>query len=165
MSVRTAIVIGGGIAGPVTALALRKAGIDAAVYEKHPSGAEGLGGMLMVAPNGLRALAILGLEDAVSAVGQSIERMVIGDGRGRSVMEFGGIPGLPPSRLMWRSDLYRVVRDAAIAQGIRFEYGKQVASVQDTATSVTATFADGSRTSGDMLIGADGIHSTVRRLI
>src|SRR5262252_7646677 len=165
MAVRTAIVIGGGIAGPATALALRKAGIDAAVYEKYPSSAEGLGGMLMVAPNGLRALSILGLEDAVSAVGQPIERMVIGDGRGRSVMEFGGVRGLPPSRLMWRSDLYRVLRDAAIAEGIRFEYAKQLVSAAHTATSVTATFADDSTVTADLLIGADGIHSTVRRLI
>src|SRR5262245_20951183 len=126
MAIRTAIVIGGGIAGPATALALRKVGIDAAGYETYPSSAERHGGVVMIAPNGLRTLSILGLEDAVSAVGQPIERMVIADGRGRSVMEFGGVLGLPPSRLMWRSDLYRVIRDAAIAQGIRFEYGKQL---------------------------------------
>jgi 2-polyprenyl-6-methoxyphenol hydroxylase-like FAD-dependent oxidoreductase len=147
------------------ALALRKAGIDAVVNEKYPSSAEGLGGMLMVAPNGLRALSILGLEDAVSSVGQPIERMVIGDGRGRSVMEFAGVRGLPPSRLMWRSDLYRALRDAAIAEGIRFEYAKQLVSAAHTATSVTATFADDSTVTADLLIGADGIHSTVRRLI
>ena len=165
MAIETAIVIGGGIAGPATALALRKAGIDAAVYEKYPSSAEGLGGMLMVAPNGLRALSIIELEEAVSAVGQPIERMVIADGRGGSLMEFAGVPGLPPSRLMWRSDLYRVLRDAAIAQGIRHQYGKQLVHVEETAASITAVFADGSRASADVLIGADGIHSTVRRLI
>jgi 2-polyprenyl-6-methoxyphenol hydroxylase-like FAD-dependent oxidoreductase len=162
---KTAIVIGGGIAGPATALALRKIGIDAAIYEKYHSSADGLGGMLMVAPNGLRAFSIIGLEDAVSAVGQPIERMVIADGRGRRVMEFGGVPGLPPSRLMWRSDLYRVLRDAAIAKGIRFEYRKQLTNIADTTTSVLATFADGTRVSADLLIGADGIHSTVRQLI
>src|SRR5438128_7212334 len=52
--VKSAIVIGGGIAGPAAALALRKAGIEAIVYEAYPSTAEGMGGMLMVAPNAQR---------------------------------------------------------------------------------------------------------------
>ena len=43
--VKSAIVIGGGIAGPAAALALRKAGIEAIVYEAYPSTAEGVGGM------------------------------------------------------------------------------------------------------------------------
>ena len=65
--VKSAIVIGGGIAGPAAALALRKAGIEAIVYEAYPSTAEGMGGMLMVAPNGLNALAVIGLDEAVAA--------------------------------------------------------------------------------------------------
>jgi 2-polyprenyl-6-methoxyphenol hydroxylase-like FAD-dependent oxidoreductase len=165
MAVKTAIVVGGGIAGPATALALRKAGIEAAVYEKYPSSADGRGGMLMVAPNGLNALSIIGLNEAVSGIGQPIERMVIADGRGKRLMAFPGLPGLPPSRLLWRSDLYRVIRAAAIARGIQFEHGKVLVAVDETPTGITAVFADGSRTSGDVLIGADGIHSTVRTLI
>ena len=43
---RTALIIGGGIAGPVAAMALRKAGIEATVYEAYPPAAEGLGGSL-----------------------------------------------------------------------------------------------------------------------
>ena len=55
---RTAVIIGGGVAGPVTAMALLKAGIEATVYEAYPTAADGLGGQLTVAPNGLAALAI-----------------------------------------------------------------------------------------------------------
>jgi len=165
MSIKTALVIGGGIAGPTTALALRKAGIEATVFEKHSSSAEGLGGVLMVAPNGLHALSIIDLEDAVSDVGQPIARMIIGDGRGHDIMKFGGIPGLPASRMLWRSDLYRVLRDAALAQGIRIEHGKDLVAINETSTTITATFSDGSAASADVLIGADGIHSIVRRLI
>jgi 2-polyprenyl-6-methoxyphenol hydroxylase-like FAD-dependent oxidoreductase len=165
MSIRTALVIGGGIAGPATALALHKAGIEATVFEKFPSSADGLGGLLMMAPNGLQALSVIGLEDAVGAAGQPIARMIIADGRGRDIMEFGGIPGLPPSRILWRSDVYRVLRDATLARGIRIEHGKDLVAVDETPTAVTATFADGSTASADVLIGADGIHSIVRRLI
>ena len=53
---RTAIVVGGGIAGPVTAIALRKAGIEATVYEAYEGTAEGIGGALTLAPNGIAAL-------------------------------------------------------------------------------------------------------------
>ncbi|HYW89681.1 MAG TPA: NAD(P)/FAD-dependent oxidoreductase, partial [Chloroflexota bacterium] len=161
----SALVIGGGIAGPATALALHKAGIHSTVYEAYASSAEGLGGTLMVAPNGLNALATIGLDQAVSAVGQPIERMVMADARGKSLMDIPALPGLPASRLMWRSDLYRVVRDATTAQHIRLERGKRLVAVHETQNAITATFDDGTTASADILIGADGIHSTVRRLI
>jgi 2-polyprenyl-6-methoxyphenol hydroxylase-like FAD-dependent oxidoreductase len=164
-SVNTAIVVGGGIAGPATALALRKAGIQSTVYEAYPASADGLGGMLMVAPNGLNALAVIGLDQAVSAVGQPIGRMLMADARGKRLMEIPALPGLPPSQLMWRSGLYRVVRDAATAQGIRLEHGKRLVAVRETPDKITALFEDGTSASGDVLIGADGIHSTVRELI
>jgi FAD-dependent urate hydroxylase len=53
---RTALVIGGGIAGPVTAMALQRTGIQATVYEAHPHGAEGIGIFLTLASNGIDAL-------------------------------------------------------------------------------------------------------------
>jgi 2-polyprenyl-6-methoxyphenol hydroxylase-like FAD-dependent oxidoreductase len=77
--VRTALVIGGGIAGPVTALALRKAGIDATVYEAHPADQDG-GAALTVAPNGLNALELIGAADAVRAAGRPVPGMAMGDG-------------------------------------------------------------------------------------
>ncbi|MBV9583107.1 MAG: FAD-dependent monooxygenase [Chloroflexi bacterium] len=163
--VNSALVIGGGIAGPATALALRKAGIQATVYEAYASTAEGLGGTLMVAPNGLNALALIGLDQPVAAVSQPIHTMVMADARGKPIMQLPGLPGLPASQLLWRSDLYRVIREAAMAQRIRFEHGKRLASVRETEHGVTATFADGSTATADVLVGADGIHSTVRKLI
>ncbi|MEV7806244.1 FAD-dependent oxidoreductase [Microbispora sp. NPDC088329] len=54
-NVTSALVIGGGVAGPVTALALAKAGIRATVLEAHHSAADGVGAMLSLAPNGLDA--------------------------------------------------------------------------------------------------------------
>jgi 2-polyprenyl-6-methoxyphenol hydroxylase-like FAD-dependent oxidoreductase len=163
--VHSALIVGGGIAGPATALALRKAAIQSSVYEAYPASADGLGGMLMVAPNGINAFAVIGLDQAVGAVGQPIERMVMSDSRGKQLMAMPSLPGLPPSQLMWRADLYRVVRDAALAQGIRIEHGKRLVSVRETDDAITAVFEDGTAASADILIGADGIHSTVRKLI
>ncbi len=64
---RTAIVIGGGIAGAVAAMALQKAGIEATIYEAYDTPADGIGGLLTIAPNGLDALSITGAEDASEA--------------------------------------------------------------------------------------------------
>jgi 2-polyprenyl-6-methoxyphenol hydroxylase-like FAD-dependent oxidoreductase len=160
---RTALVIGGGIAGPVVAMALRQAGIEAAIYEAYAGPAEGVGGMLMVAPNGLDALRIIGAD--VSTIGQPIQRMVIAGGNGRRFGEFAGLRGLPPSRVLWRADLFRALHDHAVAQGIPIEYGKRLVGIDDTPTGAIARFADGSAASGDVVIGADGIRSTVRTLI
>lgn len=162
--VRTALVIGGGIAGPVTALALHKAGIEATVYEAYPSAADGLGGVFMIAPNGLDALRSVGLDGEVRAIGQPIGRMVMEYGGGRAG-EFPGLPGLPPSRLIWRAELNRVLRERAEEDGIRIEYGKRLVGVEETPGGVTARFADGTAASADILVGADGIRSTVRTLI
>jgi hypothetical protein len=90
--VRKAVIIGSGIAGPVTAMALRNAGIEATVYEAYATTADGLGGQLTVAPNGLAALEIIGAADAVRAVGQPIDRTVMADGAGRAIGEFPGSP-------------------------------------------------------------------------
>ena len=70
---QTAVVIGGGIAGPVTAMALQRAGIQATVHEAYASAADGVGGMLGLAPNGLDALAAMDLDGPVRRVG-------VGDG-------------------------------------------------------------------------------------
>ncbi|GAA5006161.1 FAD-dependent monooxygenase [Actinopolymorpha pittospori] len=164
-AVRTALVIGGGIAGPVTALALRKAGIEATVYEAYASSADGIGGTLQVAPNGLDSLRIIGADKAVREVGLPMVRTVMADGRGRRMAEFSGLTGLPPSRAMSRPELYRILHDHAVEAGIRIEHGRRLVGVDDTSTGITARFADGSTAHGDILVGADGIRSTVRTLI
>ncbi|MFI7630970.1 FAD-dependent oxidoreductase [Microbispora rosea] len=163
--VRTALVIGGGIAGPVTALALRRAGIEATVHEAYETPADGLGGWLQVAPNGLEALRILGAADSVEASGRPIRRTIIADGRGRKFGAYTGVPGLPPGRALRRSELYRLLHDHAAAQGVRVEHGRRLDGVEETDDGVTARFADGSTATADVLVGADGIRSTVRTLV
>src|SRR6185295_8915153 len=103
--------IGGGIAGPAAALALRKVGIDSTVYEAYETTADDAGGVLMVAPNGLDTLGIIGVN--LGAIGQPIQRQVIADAGGKHLFEFSGVPGLPPSRVVFRSELYRALHDRA----------------------------------------------------
>jgi 2-polyprenyl-6-methoxyphenol hydroxylase-like FAD-dependent oxidoreductase len=69
------------------------------------------------------------------------------------------------SRTISRTDLYQGVHDEARRRGIRIEHGKRLVDAQPTADGVRAVFADGSQATGDLLIGCDGVHSTVRRII
>jgi 2-polyprenyl-6-methoxyphenol hydroxylase-like FAD-dependent oxidoreductase len=153
--VRTAVVIGGGIAGPVTALALRKAGIEAQVYESYPSGADGVGGTIAVAPNGIAALALIGVTIPGT---QPIDRQVMSLGGKR--IPLPGLRGAGPLHVVRRGDLYRELQGR-----VPLSYGKRLVGVRKSPDEVTAVFADGTTASGDVLIGADGVHSTVRRLI
>lgn len=153
-----ALVIGGGIAGPVTALALQKAGIESVVFEAYDTTAHGVGGMLSVAPNGLAALRIVGL---ASDFGEPLRHMVMADAKDRTL---GRITG-DLSRVVTRAELYQRLHDLAVSQKIKVEYGKRLVDVQCREGGVPATFSDGTSESGDVLIGADGIRSTVRTII
>lgn len=159
----TALVIGSGIAGPVLATALHKAGIEATVYEAYPGPSAGIGGDLALAPNGIAALSHIGVDDEVRAIGLPVARTTMSVG-GRSV-ELPTLPGLEPMRLVNRGDLHRVLHDHAVSAGISFEYGKRLVGVDEHADHITARFADGSTATADVLIGADGVRSTVRTLI
>src|SRR5262249_47586099 len=161
--VRSALVIGGGIAGPVTATALRKAGIDATVYEAYPAPSEGIGGALALAPNGLAALRIIGADDAVRAASIPITRSVMSSGTSRVVMP--RIEDLPPLHVIQRGDLHRALQERADASRVRFEWGKRLVGADDGPDGITASFADGSTATADVLIGADGVRSTLRGLI
>ncbi|MEU9008704.1 FAD-dependent monooxygenase [Streptomyces sp. NPDC048479] len=162
---RTALVIGGGIAGPIAAMALEKAGIEATVYEAHRPTADGVGGGMSIAPNGLDALDVIGVGDLVRPQGLPVTSIVMQDWAGKRLGEFGNPPGVPPMQFIWRADLYRALHDEAARRGIRTEHGKRLVGAEETADAVIAHFDDGTQARADILIGADGIRSTVRMLI
>lgn len=161
--VRTALVIGGGIAGPVVATALLKAGIQATVYEAHPTLAEGIGGGLALAPNGLAALGIIGADAAVRALATPMTGTVMAVGG--STRRLPSLADVEPLQIVGRGDLHRVLHDRAVESGVRFEYGKRLVGAAEDPDSVTARFDDGSTATADILIGADGVRSTARTLI
>ena len=66
---RTAVVIGGGVAGPVAAMALQRIGFDAVVYEARPEIADDVGAFLTLQVNGVDALRAVGLGEAVAGLG------------------------------------------------------------------------------------------------
>ena len=162
--ITSALVVGGGIAGPVVAAALHKAGIDACVYEAYPAASNGIGGKLALEANGLAALGIIGADAAVRAAATPITRSVVSFAR-KHLVEMPTLDGVPPRQVIERGDLHRILHDRAVAAGVSFEYGKRLVGVDESDTAITARFGDGSTARADILVGADGVRSTVRRLI
>lgn len=167
-STRTALVIGGGVAGPVAAMALQKAGIDAVVYEAYPAAAVSVGAFLTLTSNGVDALRVLGADEPVLAAGFPTPHITLRNGAGRRLGESrigGTLPDGTTSHTMTRADLYRALHAQAASRGIGVQFGRRLVSAEDTGGGVRATFADGSVATGDVLIGCDGIRSTVRTII
>ena len=165
---RTALVIGGGIAGPVAAMALQQAGIEATVYEAHPRSAEGIGVFLTLASNGIDALRTIDADRPVLAAGFPTPGIMLRSTTGKNLgaTRIGlSLPDGATSHTLKRADLYKAIHDEATSRGIVVEHGKRLIDVGQTGDGVRAVFEDGSDATGEVLIGADGIHSVVRRLI
>jgi FAD-dependent urate hydroxylase len=165
---KKALIVGGGVAGPVAAMALRQAGIDSVVYEAYADGADGAGAFLTFASNGLDALRTIDANHLVVAEGFPTPRMTIQNGTGKHLGDVplgGTLPDGTVSQTLKRADLYRALRDEAVRRGAHVEYGKRLVDAETTPDGVTARFEDGTEAVGDLLIGADGIHSRTRRII
>jgi 2-polyprenyl-6-methoxyphenol hydroxylase-like FAD-dependent oxidoreductase len=163
-----ALIIGAGVAGPVTAMALQRVGIPATLYEAYPTPAHGVGVFMGLAPNGLDALATLGLHQPIAALGIPTPRMALQNGRGKILAEIANGMTLADGTTnltIKRADLYQVLHDEALRRGVRIEYGKRLVGADPAGGGVVARFADGTQAKGSVLIGADGMRSTVRRLI
>lgn len=166
-----ALIIGGGIGGPVAAAALRRVGVDAVVYEAHQSPGDGLGAFLSLAPNGLAGLDTLGMLDpvlAASAFPSTHIELVNHRGRRLGLLGDGSdrLPGHLSDRLrtvtVKRDALQRALAESALGQGVPIEYGRRCTGYTEGPDGVVAEFSDGSTAEGDVLIGADGLHSGVR---
>jgi FAD-dependent urate hydroxylase len=161
------LIIGEGIGALTAAIALRRAGFDAEVFES----AEELehiqvGTAIDLWPNATKALRKLDLLDLVAAVGSRVTRFEFQTSRGAQLCywkvdemerEFGG-----PTIALTRADFHPVLT-AALGAGA-LHLGCECTSLTQDANGVTAYFADGREERGDLLIGADGIRSKVRQL-
>jgi 2-polyprenyl-6-methoxyphenol hydroxylase-like FAD-dependent oxidoreductase len=162
---RKALIIGAGIAGPVTAIFLRKAGIDAQLFEAWPY-STGIGGGLQIAPNGMHVLAEIGLADELirhGSVAESFDFYSQGGARLGSINQnmqqrFG-----QPAVNMRRATLNEAIVNKAWCADVELTFEKRLARIEDReGQPVVAHFADGTSAEGDFLIGADGVHSVAR---
>ena len=164
---RHALIIGGGIAGPVVAMFLQKAGISSAIYEARTS-AEDLSSCLQIAPNGMNVLKGIGLDAKVTAAGTVTSHLRFRNSQGKflSRVENGNLAAHGALAVtIVRSTLHSVLMTEAIQRGIPVHLGKRLVRIDDQpGQPVAAHFEDGSSAEGDIIIGADGSWSAVRRL-
>ncbi|MDF5753080.1 FAD-dependent monooxygenase [Spongiactinospora sp. TRM90649] len=162
-------VVGGGIGGLATAAFLHRAGLDVTVYEQARELTE-VGAGLVVSPNAVRLLRRLGQFERLSAravaleIGWEFRRWA--DGRVLFSQRLGDECERRYGEQCYvahRADLLDVVRAAFPASALRLN--SRVAQVKRRADDVEITFADGARVNADVVIGADGVHTTVGRFV
>jgi 2-polyprenyl-6-methoxyphenol hydroxylase-like FAD-dependent oxidoreductase len=158
------LVIGAGIAGLGAARALRFRGFATEVVEREPAWTHSGSGIYLPG-NAARALRALGLESAVAERGSLITRQRFCDHRGRLLVdidltELWGDVG--PCLALHRADLHEVV--ASHGDPVNVRMGLPMQRLRHHDDMVTVEFGDATTDRYDLVIGADGIHSTVRRL-
>jgi FAD-dependent urate hydroxylase len=158
------IVVGAGIGGASAGIALKRLGHEVVIYDQMQEN-KPVGAALSVWSNGIKVLNWLGLAAEVAALGGRMDDMAYLDGHtGDTLCQFSlaavttqtGTRPYP----MARADLQALLMERFGIDGIRLDM--RLAGIADDGTTVTATFADGSTDTADMLIAADGARSIAR---
>jgi 2-polyprenyl-6-methoxyphenol hydroxylase-like FAD-dependent oxidoreductase len=158
------LVVGAGLAGLAAARTLARSGFSVEVIERQPAWGEAGTGIYLPG-NASRALRGLGLEQAVSERGIVIPRQRVSDHRGRLLVEVDLAElwdGVGPCLALQREDLHAVLVEGARDVPIRM--GSDVRGLREQNGTVSVEFGDGTVGEYNLVIGADGIRSAVRRL-
>jgi 2-polyprenyl-6-methoxyphenol hydroxylase-like FAD-dependent oxidoreductase len=168
VSVSSALVLGGGITGSVLALALAERGVSVDLVELSPVW-RGVGHGITVHGNALAALAKVGVLDEVLSRGVPFNQLRMRQADGTLIAEVPtprtGGPELPATLGALRSDLQDVLCERVYAAGVTVRLGLTVRGLAQDAHHAYAEFSDGSTGRYDLVVGADGIRSTVRAML
>ncbi|WP_433464977.1 FAD-dependent oxidoreductase [Spirillospora sp. CA-128828] len=152
-------VVGGGVAGSASAIALARIGAEVTLFEAYEDPAGPVGSFVSLSVNGLCALEALGCLEAVQRAGFPVDRQRMWSGRDRPL---GDVPrgrrADDPLRsvTLMRADLVGALREEAMRAGARIAVGTRI-TTGDSHDPLTA--------GADLVVGADGIWSAVRRTL
>jgi 2-polyprenyl-6-methoxyphenol hydroxylase-like FAD-dependent oxidoreductase len=167
-AVQRVLVVGGGIGGLSTAIALRRAQIEVEIIEKNP--AWDVSGVGIIQPgNALRALDAIGLAEEVCSQGHPIygDATWLADGQTKLAENDWPplVPGLPPGNGITRPRLHHILQTATLASGADVRTGVTITSIlHEDPGQLAVEFTDGEHRTYDLVVGADGLYSQVREL-
>ncbi|GAA3756952.1 FAD-dependent oxidoreductase [Microbacterium kribbense] len=171
MSAVTRVAIAGsGVAGLAAAIRLAHAGVAVDVFETLPE-PSALGSGITLQGNALRVLDALGVWDEAREAGFPFEGLTL-RAPGPDAQAVADLPDVktggpdyPAGMGMYRPDLARILTDAAGRAGVTMHWSSEVTGLGADADGVTVVVGGEPAGQYDLLIGADGLHSTVRTLI
>jgi len=165
-------IIGGGIAGLTTALALRQPDrspgrIRVSIFETSPE-LKPVGAGIALAANAVSAFGLLGIREQVLAFGNPFDSFGILDKSGRVITETSHLAAVvkyrvPGSFSIHRADLQRVLLEQL--SDVPLHLGHRCTGFTETNSGVTLTFQNGISETFDAVIAADGIHSIFRKTL
>ena len=161
-------IVGSGVAGTAAAILLAEGGVHVDVFEQKPD-LSALGSGITLQGNALRVLDRLGVWDQVKEAGYAFDVTGL-RAPGPDAPVIAQISDAPTGGAeypavagMYRPDLARILADRATELGARIQYGTTVTSFTQDDEGVDVTLSDGSTGRYDLLIGADGLHSDIRK--
>lgn len=161
------LIIGGGIGGLTSAIALRAAGHKVTVIEKDPAwSVYGVG--IIQQSNVIRAMAQLGLLDDYLEAAVGFDKVAVHAPDGKLVAEVPSprlVEGYPANVGIGRRALHKVLGDRAMAAGAEIRLGVTTDAIEDEGERVRVRFSDGNEGTFDIVIGADGVYSQTRQAI
>ena len=156
-------VIGAGLGGAAMGILLQKAGFDVEVYEQAPAFSR-LGAGIHIGPNIMKIFREMGLEHDLEEMGCHSEEWISRNGNTGEVQAQAKLTGYGAAYLtIHRGDMH--ARQIEALQQDKLHFDKRLSQVEQDEHGVTLTFADGTVTQADIVIGADGINSKIRETI
>jgi len=160
------VILGGGVAGVSTAIALKQKGFDVTVYERNQSESN-IGAGIVVWPNASYVLEQLGVLEEIKKVSgypSSMQRMSnTGDDLGSiNIEEINNSMGYPSLSIL-RSDFQTILVTKLKSLGIKIKYGYEITKIEEKEQTVNIHFKNGKNTTADIIIGADGRMSSIAR--
>lgn len=167
--IQKALIIGGGVGGMCAAIQLRKLGIAVELVELNPAWAPDGAGITISGPS-LRALREVGVVDEVLRLGGWWRAIDLRDAQGNllrtaPIAPALGAEDLPSAAGIQRPVLAKILSAATRAAGATVRLGLNFESITQDSDGVDVLFSDGSGGRYDLVVGADGINSALRRLV